>query len=140
MKRSITPFSVAPLILVFVYAAVSKLMAFRAFGAGLHAQPFPPGVADILRFLLPAAELAAAAMLIFPESLRYGLRFSLALLVLFTGYVGLALLHFWGVEPCPCGGLLTHTSWGVHLVLNICLIGLNLLAIVMYHKERRSVC
>jgi len=135
--KTCTQWPAALLVLVFVYAAVSKLLDFGEFGAGLYAQPFPPVVAGLLRYLLPAAELAAAALLLFPRTRWYGLQLSLVMLALFTGYVGLVLLHFWSGEPCVCGGLLSDTSWGLHLALNLFLLCLNLTAIVLYLKERR---
>jgi len=137
MKKLLKQLPVALLILVFVYAAVAKLMDFGVFGAGLHAQPFPPVVAVALRYLLPASELAATLMLLDPRTRWLGLQVSLVMLALFTGYVGLVLLHFWSAEPCICGGLMTGLSWGAHLALNLFLLCLNLIAIYVELKERR---
>jgi putative oxidoreductase len=129
----------AMLVLLFVYAATSKLMSIGEFRIQLHRQPFPPGVSDALLYLLPASEIVAAILLLFMRTSFAGLQLSLALLILFTGYVTLVLLHFWSKVPCACGGILNHMTWRTHLVFNCCFIAINIIAIKIHLKERRPV-
>ena len=83
MKHLLT----ALLILLYVYAASSKLLDFTAFRGQLYNQSFPHGLADVLLYVLPAAELLTAGLLYFDRTRRAGLWVSLGLLVVFTGYI-----------------------------------------------------
>lgn len=122
---------VAPalLILLLVYAAVAKLAVFDRFRVQLAHQPLPAGVAGVLLYALPLVELLAAVLLVFPKSRFAGLTLSLFLLVLFTGYVALAWLHWWSLPACSCGGVLGHLSWGWHLLFNLFFLALNAMAL-----------
>jgi putative oxidoreductase len=119
----------ALLVLLYTYAAASKLVDLDAFGKQLARQPIPEAAANLLKYALPTAELLLAGMLLLPRSLRTGLQVSLALLFLFSGYVSLALLHWWSRYPCSCGGILGHLPWGWHLLFNLFFLALNLAAL-----------
>ena len=129
----------ALLVLLFIYAAASKLADFPMFRVQLHRQPFPAGVADAMVYLLPGAELLTAILLLSERTFMAGLALSLTLLALFTSYIVLVLLHFWSRTPCACGGILNHMTWRVHLAANLLFIALNLIAIKIHVKERRAV-
>jgi Methylamine utilisation protein MauE len=107
------------LILLFVYAAFSKLEHYSLFKNQLHAQPLPSWLDGILVWLLPFLELVTVVMLMIPASRFAGLILSLLLMLAFTAYVGLALLHYFGKIPCSCGGILEHMSWSVHFWFNV---------------------
>ncbi len=112
------------LILLFMYAAASKLMAFADFRAQLLNQTFPHSWVPVLARLVPALEFTACGLLAFSGTEKYGLWISAALLTVFSGYIGLVLLHAWSRVPCSCGGILNHMSWGTHLVFNLVFLGL----------------
>jgi putative oxidoreductase len=131
--------SAALIVLLFVYAATLKLAGFGEFRFQLYRQTFPHIIADILVYALPAAEFAAVLLLLFSRTFFAGLLLSLALLSLFTAYIALVLLGFWAHVPCSCGGVLSRLGWKPHLLFNGCFIVLNLVAIVVHLKERRSV-
>jgi putative oxidoreductase len=126
------------LIMLFVYAAASKLLIFDAFGSQLHKQPFPSVFADVLQYVIPLSEILAVALLLSSRYLYAGLLLSFSLLLVFTGYIVLVLIHFWSSIPCPCGGILSHLSWSAHLVFNSFFIGLTLIGISIHFKERRE--
>jgi hypothetical protein len=125
------------LVLLFVYAAASKLADFGDFRGQLYNQTFPHGLADLLLYALPAAELLAVALLLFPRTQLTGLVISLDLLLLFTGYITQVLLHFWDRVPCSCGGILSHMGWGTHLAFNLVFIGLNIAAIKIHLSDKK---
>jgi hypothetical protein len=127
------------LILLFVYAAISKLYAFTVFKQQLASHPFLTGVAPVLSFVLPAGELVAVLLLLFHRTYFRGLLFSLILLVIFTGYIGFILLHSWSNYPCSCGGIRGSMSWRTHLLFNAFFLCINLTLIYIYQKERRAV-
>ena len=128
----------ALLVLLFSYAALSKLFSFSAFRAQMQVQPFPLPVAQALAILLPFLELLAASLLIFKRTAIIGLWLSFALMLEFTGYAGLALLHFWGHVPCSCGGILGKLPWGPHLALNSLFLVITIMGLNITYKERRT--
>jgi putative oxidoreductase len=127
----------ALLILLYFYAALSKLLDFSLFHAQLYRQPFPHDVADLLHYGLPGVELLTVLLLMIPRTISTGLQLSLVLLLLFTGYIALALLHFWSHVPCSCGGVLSRLSWRSHFVFNCFFLCLNFIAIHIHLEERR---
>jgi putative oxidoreductase len=138
MKIFFRTLPVSLLILLFVYAAISKLADLPGFRSQLHNQTFPREAADILLYLLPAAELLAVLLMFLPRTAHKGLLLSLLLLSLFTGYISLVLLHFWDRVPCSCGGILNQMGWGTHLLFNLFFLLLNLLAIHLHSAEKRN--
>ena len=108
------------LILLWVYAAMSKLMVFNVFAYQLAKQPLPSWSIPILQWAIPAVELLAVVLLSFPKSLKQGFMLSFLLMVAFTLYVGFGLAHVYSKVPCSCGGILNGAGWLEHLVFNIC--------------------
>jgi putative oxidoreductase len=119
MKRLLTTAAPALLILLFVYAAVSKLLDFKDFNWQMHNQNVPPEVAAVLVYLVPGSELLAAALLLLERTKAAGLLLSAFLLTVFSGYIALVLLGFWSSVPCSCGGVLKGMGWGQHLAFNL---------------------
>jgi len=107
------------LIILWVYAAGSKLIVYHVFAFQLARQPLPSWSKPILQWTLPAVELLTVALLSFPKTLNQGFMLSFLLLAAFTLYVGFGLAHVYSKVPCSCGGILNGASWGEHLVFNI---------------------
>lgn len=107
------------LVLLWSYTALSKWAEPTEFTQSLASQPLPGQLADLLFWMIPASELLAAAMLLFPAARRYGMLLSVALLATFTGYVTLALSGAFGQVPCSCGGALEGMGWRTHLIFNL---------------------
>jgi len=132
--RSLPP---ALLILLFVYAAVSKLAAFSQFKGEMHNQNMPAEAAALLVYLVPAAELAAAFMLLTTKAQRTGLLLSIVLMALFTGYIALVLAGFWDRVPCSCGGVLKGMSWGTHLVFNLFFLLIAIAGLISHDPDQK---
>jgi uncharacterized membrane protein YkvI len=130
--KTITP---PLLIILFIYAAVSKSLAFSDFRHQLHNQEFPRWLADILLYTLIPVELGAAVLLVCRRTQRAGLCLSVLLMTLFSGYIGLVMLHFWDRIPCSCGGILTDMGWGTHLVFNLFFLASALTALLLNDKH-----
>ncbi|RFZ85113.1 hypothetical protein DYU05_05790 [Mucilaginibacter terrenus] len=128
MKNLLKPLTASLLILLYSYAAFSKLLQFEEFRGQLYNQSFPHALAEVLVYLIPAAELLTAGLLLFTRTERAGLFASLALLAVFTGYTGLVLAGYWSRVPCSCGGILSHMGWGAHFAFNLSFLILNLIA------------
>jgi putative oxidoreductase len=126
------------LVLLWVYAAASKLIDFPHFKHEMHNQVFSPFIQDLLIYLLPPAELVIAVMLSYSKTEKFGLYVSALMLTLFTGYIALAKLHFFRRIPCSCGGILEHMGWTAHLIFNSFFLALTIVT-VFGIKERRNV-
>jgi putative oxidoreductase len=109
----------ALLVLLFVYAAASKLLFIKGFTNQMLNQPLPVWLSRSLVWMLPAAELYTAGLLAFRTTRRTGLYMSLGLMMAFTGYVMLVLSKAFERIPCSCGGIISQFSWPAHLALNL---------------------
>jgi putative oxidoreductase len=127
------------LILLWVYAAASKLINFDQSRTQMLEQVFPAGFSEILAYAVPLAELGTSALLIFPKTSTAGLNASLFLLIQFTIYIGLVMLNAFGQIPCSCGGIMEKMSWGQHLVFNLFFLFLTLIALFQISKGRRPM-
>ncbi|WP_242917351.1 MauE/DoxX family redox-associated membrane protein [Pontibacter liquoris] len=129
--------STLALVALWVYAAVSKLQEFELFREQLLRQPFPAWLAGWLVWLVPLAELAATGLLLFRRTRGWGLIFSVGLLALFTGYVGLALAGVWEQVPCACGGIIGRLGWQGHFWFNLFFTLLAAGGLVVWKQKRR---
>ena len=124
----------AVFILVFLYAAVSKLADHDQFASTLAKSPLLHRISPILSWVLPFIEIIISAFLLLPISKRLGLFLSLILMTIFTFYIAHMLL-FSSDLPCSCGGVLTGLGWKKHLVFNIIL---TILAIVGWRLASKN--
>lgn len=126
------------LVLLFVYAAVSKLSIYGTFKMQLLKSPYTTSFASDIAWSLPAVELGAATLLIIKRTRLLGLYLSFFLMLLFTGYI-YAILHFSSYVPCSCGGILSKMNWGTHFLLNIFFTMLAVIGIVLDKPEETSL-
>ncbi|TAM97041.1 MAG: hypothetical protein EPN39_12190 [Chitinophagaceae bacterium] len=127
----------AALIILFVYAALSKLMAYPLFTAQLEMHPLLRPFAGWLAWALPAAELFISALLVIPSTRLMGLYGSAILLFMFTVYLtGMILTdkHL----PCSCGGLISGFTWRQHIVFNLVFIILSITGIILSKQKDRT--
>jgi hypothetical protein len=120
------------LILLWVYAAASKLIDYPRFERQMQRQALLPFMKSLLIYLLPWSELMLAGMLCFEKTQKIGLISSLILLFTFTSYIVLALTNSLGKYPCSCGGILEHMGWTAHLFFNLFFLGLTFIIIYSY--------
>ncbi|MBS1533110.1 MAG: hypothetical protein JSU01_22615 [Bacteroidetes bacterium] len=117
-RKLIVDFITGLLILLFSYAAVSKLLTYRLFIFQLSKSPFTSSQAHLISWLVPSAELLIVMLLVVKRTRTIGLYGALFLMALFTAYI-YALLHFSYYVPCSCGGVIARLSWNQHLVFNL---------------------
>jgi putative oxidoreductase len=127
------------LILLFIYTAVSKLLDFDQFKGQMYNQTLPHSVATVLIWTLPEIEILTGLLLLFEKTKLYGFYLSLALMLLFTGYITLVLLNYFDRVPCSCGGVIKSLGWKMHLIFNLLFLLLSILAIFILNRERRLV-
>lgn len=134
-----TAVCLALLVLLFTYTALSKLLDLEAFKGQMYNQVLPRWLETGLIWTLPEAEIAAVLLLLPERSRLAGLYTSAALMLLFTGYTGLVLLHVFPRVPCSCGGVIQALGWKWHFVFNLFFLLLTLLPIYLTYRERRRI-
>jgi uncharacterized membrane protein YphA (DoxX/SURF4 family) len=123
-------------VLLFVYAATSKLLEYDKFVVQIGQSVMLSAYADLLAWLVPAIELLLAVMLVF-ERLRFkGLLASFGLMAAFTAYIYI-ILNYTEKIPCSCGGLLQKLGWAEHMVFNIVFVVLAIIGIVLHQVAPR---
>jgi len=127
----------ALLILLWVYAAVSKLLDYDQFKWQLGNSPLIPLFVTVLAWLLPTIEIVTAGMLTVKSTRFYGFAASLFLLAVFTGYIA-GMLLFDSHLPCSCGGIISGFTWKEHLIFNLFFIVLSTVSIVLEKNEKRA--
>jgi hypothetical protein len=118
MKKSIRDMISLLLIILWIYAAVSKLVDYDLFIDQLKRQPLPAWSPHLLSWALPTAEIITALLLCFESTRNYGMAASCIMLACFTIYTGLALSGAYGSIPCSCGGIFSFMQWKGHLLFN----------------------
>lgn len=117
-------------VLLFVYAAVSKILDFENFQVQLGQSPLLSAFAHWVAFGTPFLELFIVLLLVVPKWRLTGLCAAFSLMVLFSTYI-VVILNFSSFVPCSCGGILENMSWTQHLVFNIFFVVLAIVGIYM---------
>ncbi|HEY4060689.1 MAG TPA: MauE/DoxX family redox-associated membrane protein [Puia sp.] len=125
----------ALLIMLFLYASLSKFLDFEVFKGEMNNQPFPNSWTPFLIWFIPLTEIAVALSLIFEPTRLAGFYASLALMSIFTVYSVFILLHFFRYVPCSCGGVIKHLTWNQHLVFNLFFVVLSVLGITLQRRK-----
>ncbi|MDM1468103.1 hypothetical protein HX030_13830 [Myroides odoratimimus] len=124
-------------VLLFVYAAISKLITFEAFQVQLTQSPLLSAYASTIAYLVIIVELVIALFLTLKQTKTLGLYLSYGLMVAFTIYIYL-ILNYSDFIPCSCGGILEKMGWTEHLWFNIIVCILGLLAIYFQENDKEN--
>lgn len=124
-------------ILLFCYAAVSKLLDYENFQVQLAQSPLLSAYADTVAWAVIAAELFIVILLAFPATLRAGLYASFGLMLAFTVYIYL-ILNYSDFVPCSCGGILEKMGWTEHLIFNAAAVLLSIVGIWATYRSGTS--
>lgn len=123
------------LILLFLYASVSKWLAFKSFVGDMNNQPFPNWITPWLVWGIPLLEVLIVVLLIFDRTRLRGLYTSLVLMLAFTVYTVAVLLHAFRYVPCSCGGVIKKLTWPQNLVFNLFFVGISLAGIILLKNQ-----
>ncbi len=123
-------------ILLFVYAAVSKLLDYENFKVQLGQSPLLSAYAGSTVWTIPFLELIIAVLLSTKQYRTIGLYASLGLMVLFSTYIYL-ILNYSSYVPCSCGGILEKMNWEEHLYFNLLFTLLSLFALAIQQNNKR---
>lgn len=128
IKQLIFDATAMAFILLFCYAATSKLTDFQNFQVQLAQSPMLSAFSKILSFTVPISEFLIAGLLIIKRYRLVGLILSYWMMILFTSYIFI-ILNYSSYVPCSCGGVLEKLGWEEHLAFNIFFIVLAAVAI-----------
>jgi hypothetical protein len=138
MKKWIPDIIGGLLILLFTYAAISKLTDRQHFQEVLAQMLLIKYVAGFMSFALPVTELLVCTLLFMPGTRLLGFYASFGLMLVFTLYISFMILYAPHL-PCSCGGFLQKLNWSQHLVFNLVFIALSATAIKLYQSNKNIV-
>ena len=118
LKRILVEIICLLYVLLFVYAAVSKLLDFENFQVQLGQSPLLSAYAGYLVWFIPSVEILIALLLSIPSYRKIGLLSGFGLMIMFTVYIYL-ILNYSSFIPCSCGGILEQMSWNEHFYFNL---------------------
>lgn len=138
MKKAIALEAICFLLIVlFLYASISKYVDYKKFVYDMFNQPFPDWFARILVLTLPPIEIIIAICLVINKTRLSALYSSLSIMTLFTIYTAVVLLKGFTRIPCSCGGIIKHLTWSQHLVFNLFFVGISIYGIRLYKKSKQ---
>ncbi|UPZ17929.1 MauE/DoxX family redox-associated membrane protein [Flavobacterium humidisoli] len=106
------------LIVLFVYASLSKLLDYENFRTELGQSPVFTAYAGAAAPTVLTLELLTALFLGWKPARKWALLSSFILMVMFTAYIYI-ILNFSDYIPCSCGGVLQRLGWRDHIIFNI---------------------
>ncbi|MHC5202134.1 MauE/DoxX family redox-associated membrane protein [Myroides sp. LJL119] len=125
------------LVVLFVYASVSKLIVFSEFQIQLTQSPLLSAYAKLISYLVIITELILAVILASKKTRLLGLYLSYGLMLAFSLYIYL-ILNYSDFVPCSCGGVLENLGWNEHLWFNIIVSCLTIVAAyLLENKDKR---
>src|SRR5690606_4495008 len=123
-------------IILFVYAAVSKLTDFANFQVQIAQSPLLSAFATFIAYATVIGELIIAVLLCFQKTKRLGLYLFLGMMTAFTVYIYL-ILNYSPFVPCSCGGILEKMGWTEHLWFNA-ITSIVAAAIILYKNTTKA--
>jgi len=123
------------LVLLFVYAAVNKILDFENFQVQLGQSPVLSAYAGTISWAVIIIELLISIFLSVKKFRIIGLYSAFTLMVMFTVYIYL-ILNYSSSIPCSCGGILEKLNWKQHLLFNICFVIISAIGVFLYSYSR----
>jgi len=138
MKRQFTLEIISFLFsLLFLYAAIVKLIDYQKFTVQIDQSPLLTGFGSILPWLVISAEFTVATLMFMPRFRFTAFLGAFSLMTMFTVYI-VAILNFSDYIPCSCGGILEKLGWKEHLIFNATFVVLALAGIVLSAERKIS--
>ena len=123
-------------ILLFIYAAVSKIVELEHFQSQISESPLIGAYPKSIAYTVVILELTIAGSLCYPKTRNTGLVGSFVLMLIFTAYIFFIIRTSENL-PCSCGGILEKMSWHQHLYFNIGCVVLSVIALGLNLKYSR---
>ncbi|ATL48982.1 hypothetical protein COR50_18400 [Chitinophaga caeni] len=122
-------------IILWTYAALSKLFHFESFVYQLNQSPLLGGYGKYMAILIPGIELIISLLFVFERSRRIALKASFLLITIFTVYL-IGMITFADKVPCSCGGIISRFTWDQHIVFNLFFIAIGLIALLANKSKK----
>jgi hypothetical protein len=122
------------LVVLFVFAALYKIIYFGTFRSQLNKSSFINDYATRVALLVPAMELLAAFLLYRTAYRLAGLFCSFFLVSFYTIYL-LSMLHTGHEMSCNCGELWQRISLSMHLLFNLGVVILCCIGVIRNLKS-----
>lgn len=106
------------LLLLWIPVAYEKITRFEDFQNSIFKQPILFWLKQPVAFFVPIAETITAVLLAFRRTRFWGLCGSFLLMMLFTGFIGMALLGLLDKALCHCGAVISGMNWPTHFLFN----------------------
>lgn len=126
------------LVTMFLYASVSKYIDINESERAMQKQPFPEWLNSLLVVVIPPVEILISISLIMTKTRKNGLLAASILMLLFTLYVGAALVHLFPRVPCSCGGVIKRLGWQEHFIFNVVFLTLSLTGLMLEYKINKQ--
>lgn len=124
------------LMMLFVYASVSKLLIVDDFQGQLMQSPLMPRAAiKLISIGVPAIELIVVFMLLFRRTIELGFYLSFFLMLSFTLYLIALVVTAGDIVPCSCGGILGQLDFGIHIVFNVVFCAFSVIGLYFLYKH-----
>lgn len=117
--------------LLFMYTAISKFLAFNDFKIQIEQAPLLSNYTSWLSWAIPSVEILVALLLIVPQLRILALYTALALTEMFSLYLFI-ILKFDNHIPFSCGGILGTLDWTELLSLNIVFMILATIGVMLW--------
>ncbi|RBL91113.1 MauE/DoxX family redox-associated membrane protein [Chitinophaga flava] len=135
-KQQLTDIAVFAYILMFSYAAASKLFDLHMFQMQLKLQPFSESLRPFIMWGIPIVELLIVTVLLIPRHRIIGLKLATGLMIIFTGYISIAKMGVFRYIPCSCGGVISKFTWTQHLWFNLFFLVLGVWALLIHFRKK----
>lgn len=125
------------LIILFVYAAASKLLDYQKFTIQVGQSPLLTRFANVIPPIVIVSEILTSALLILPRFRSRGFLCAFFLMSSFSVYISV-LLGFSDYVPCSCGGILENLGWAEHLIFNMVFALVSLVGVAFTYSSSNS--
>lgn len=125
-------------IFLFLYTAISKLMAFNATLFYMKRNPLLGDFPFFWTIATPIVEIITASLLSVPATRRIGLWAVLVLMTAFTVHAGALLASDYKLPCTTCGRIFRELTSQQHLWINIGLVLLAVVGIILYGQGRNG--
>lgn len=121
-------------IILFAYAATSKLLTYEKFEVQIGQSPLLTGFGKLIAPGVIGVEFVLCIALLFKVTRKIGLIASFMLMTMFTVYI-LAILVYSPYTPCSCGGILEAMGWTEHLIFNIGFVAIAAFGVIIEFRK-----
>jgi putative oxidoreductase len=138
MRKILIELIAALLVLLFVFASVSKFLDFKTFRGEVNNQPLPNELTPFLVWGIPLIEIFLSIALMFNRTRLAALYGSAVFMLLFTVYSALVLFNFFEYVPCTCGGVIKNLTWTQNFFFDLFFVALAMAGILLIKKQPKT--